>query len=51
MPFLDQQSMRRHPLHTPSSLLPGFLKDLPQSENLVRGAATWTKTTLAIFEL
>ena len=48
MPFLDQQRMRRqrHPLHTPK-----FFKDLPLSENLVRGAATWMTTTQAIFQL
>ena len=32
------------------SILPGFLKDLPQSENLVCGAAIWTKTTLISFQ-
>ena len=31
-------------------ILLGILKNLPQSENLVRGAATWAKTTLAIFQ-
>ena len=28
-----------------------FLKNWPESENLARGAATWTKTALAIFQL
>ena len=46
MPFLRQQSIRRYLLHTP-----GTIKDLPQSKNLVRGAATWTKTTRAVFQL
>ena len=45
--FLDQQSLQRHFLH----LLQGFFKDLSQKENLVRGAATWMKTILAVFQL
>ena len=31
-------------------IIPKFLIDLPQSENLICGAATWTKTTLAIVQ-
>ena len=31
-------------------ILQGFLQDLSQSENLVRGVATWTKTALAVFQ-
>ena len=33
------------------AILSSFLKDLLQSEDLVQGAATWTKTTLAILQL
>ena len=46
MPFLDQQTCEDILFK-----LTGFLKDLPPSENWVRGAVTWTKTTLAIFQL
>ena len=42
MPSLDQQNVRRHPLHAPRVF---------QRFNLVRGAATWTKIKLAIFQL
>ena len=45
MPSLYQQSMGRHPLHTHR-----ILKKFLQSENLVRGAATWMKSTLSIFQ-
>ena len=45
MPFLDQQSMQNHSLHTPRNS-----QDLPQSENLDCDAAIWAKTALAIFQ-
>ena len=42
MPFLDHQSMPKYPC-----ILPGLLR----SENLLCGAETWTKITLAFFQL
>ena len=42
MRFQDRQSMQRDVCHAPS-----FLEDLLQSEDLVRGAATRTKTVVA----
>ena len=46
MPSLIQEGMLKHLLHTSWNF-----QDLPQTENLVRGATTWTNITLAIFQL
>ena len=46
MPFLEQQSMQRHPLHTSR-----IFKRFASEWKFGRGGATWTKTTLAIFQL
>ena len=45
MLFQDRQSLQRD-----FAILPRFLEDLLQSEDLVRGAATRTKTALTIFQ-
>ena len=45
MLFEDRQSMQRDLCH-----LARLLKDLLQSKDLVRGAATWTKTAQAILQ-
>ena len=46
MAFLDQQACEGV-----LCILPGFLITLLLSENLIRGAAIWTKTTPEIFQL
>ena len=43
MRFQDRQSMQREMF----AMLPSFLEDLLQSEDLVRGTATRTKTVVA----
>ena len=45
MLFRDRQRMQKI-----FAILPRFLEDLLQSENLVRGAASRTKTALTIFQ-
>ena len=45
MLFQDRQSMQRDLCHTPK-----ISRNLLQSEDLVRGAATRTKTALTIFQ-
>ena len=47
MLFQDRQSMQTDLCHT---ILPRFLEDLLQNEDLVRGDATRTKTALTIFQ-
>jgi len=45
MLFRGQQNMQKG-----IAIFPRFLKDLFQSEDLVRGAATWAKTALSPLE-